>query len=1072
MKIPSHWALDVIGQDTIQHAIDESDKHLVTDAIGSLLNLQPYDATKEAEATNKVLQALEIAALESWFALIRPTDDNASSRAEAEIDCSAAFSIMRTLPLPVPHEFRVYHVLKLIAFAYVGKRWSDARRWIKEHDVAVIAPNVADVPWDKRILFRMFEAWICLVRKDGWNDLGRVAEVVAGLRKDQAEYEEQHLNALSEEQKSFAGWTLAALYHWAAATEMTATFLMQGTPNDVDVQIDTHFDKASEAARNARDAELEVLLRWLHLTARHMVQSSIWRIAHVVNSRVTKYVQYVTRRDARNLFELLPPQRAALLEQGLLDPAKRSIVINLPTSAGKTFLAIFRVLQALNQFAQDGGWVAYTAPTRALVAQQTRQLRKELGAVGIRVEQLSGAIEIDTFEDDILSAKDGFHVLVTTPEKLDLVIRQNKVQRPLALVVIDEAHNIQESSRGLKLELLLATVKRDCAKASFLLLTPFIPNAKEIAEWLSPDIEASASIGVTAWQPNERIVGIFHSKKGEKPRKWSLHFNTLHTTPGTMYLDGQFQVGSPGILDETFSRVSNTLYLQTAAMAKVFAEKPRSLVLAITTDQGEAWQMARSLCSALGQLDRVPDSIRLVQKFLKTEISPTFELCDMLEHGIAVHHSGLSDDARALIEQLAEENDVRAICATTTIAQGINFPVSAVFLASLNYPYIPMPTHDFWNLAGRAGRIFQESLGVIGIATKFKDTAHRRQIESYVCEKHRELVSILESLIDQVLQTGTSIGFDSVLNKPEWHAFWGYLAHIYNQTQSPESFVSQAERILRNTLGYRSLERKAPDKAKTLLSVTKQFGVWISKQKSLATLADATGFSPETLRCAIGALHNKVAPRDWCPEGLFGRNNVAFQSLMGIMLRLPEISAQLQRIAPHGLEHKVLAGLTSDWVNGASLETLGKKYFQKQGARTRDITDAISQACRAIYGHLCLSATWGLATLSKLPTSGIDFSKLDEEQKRIINALPAMIYYGVPTHEAVMMRMHSVPRSVAVPLGQVFKKCGKDNQTPAIAREFIRSLTVKDWQTVVPKDAAMTGNDYHQVWRMLTGESK
>ena len=47
------------------------------------------------------------------------------------------------------------------------------------------------------------------------------------------------------------------------------------------------------------------------------------------------------------MFELLPPQRAALLEQGLLDPAKTAIVIDLPTSGGKTLLAQFRILQAL-----------------------------------------------------------------------------------------------------------------------------------------------------------------------------------------------------------------------------------------------------------------------------------------------------------------------------------------------------------------------------------------------------------------------------------------------------------------------------------------------------------------------------------------------------------------------------------------------------------------------------------------------------------------------------------------------------------------------------------------------------
>ena len=60
--------------------------------------------------------------------------------------------------------------------------------------------------------------------------------------------------------------------------------------------------------------------------------------------------------------EHLPPLRAALLEQGLLDRAKTA------TAVGKTLLARFRILQALNPFRDEGGWVVYVAPTRALSA--------------------------------------------------------------------------------------------------------------------------------------------------------------------------------------------------------------------------------------------------------------------------------------------------------------------------------------------------------------------------------------------------------------------------------------------------------------------------------------------------------------------------------------------------------------------------------------------------------------------------------------------------------------------------------------------------------------------------------
>ena len=169
----------------------------------------------------------------------------------------------------------------------------------------------------------------------------------------------------------------------------------------------------------------------------------------------------------------------------------------MPTSGGKTLLAQFRMLQALNQFDAQNGWVAYVAPTRALSAQITRRLRKEFDPIGLRVEQLTGAIEVDAFEDELLSeTQQAFHVLVATPEKLSLVIRNKKVARPLALVVMDGAHNIESKGRGLRVELLLATVKRDCPRANFVLLMPFVESAETIAHWLAQDIDAGQAISL------------------------------------------------------------------------------------------------------------------------------------------------------------------------------------------------------------------------------------------------------------------------------------------------------------------------------------------------------------------------------------------------------------------------------------------------------------------------------------------------------------------------------------------------------------------------------------------------
>ena len=102
-------------------------------------------------------------------------------------------------------------------------------------------------------------------------------------------------------------------------------------------------------------------------------------------------------------------------------------MIDLPTSGGKTLLAQFRILQALNQFDAENGWVAYVAPTRALCAQLTRGLRTDFEPIGLSVEQLTSAVEVDAFEEELLAeTHQPFNILVATPEKLSLVIRNQE----------------------------------------------------------------------------------------------------------------------------------------------------------------------------------------------------------------------------------------------------------------------------------------------------------------------------------------------------------------------------------------------------------------------------------------------------------------------------------------------------------------------------------------------------------------------------------------------------------------------------------------------------------------------
>jgi hypothetical protein len=100
---------------------------------------------------------------------------------------------------------------------------------------------------------------------------------------------------------------------------------------------------------------------------------------------------------------------------------------------------------------------------------------------------------------------------------------------------------------------------------------------------------------------------------------------------------------------------------------------------------------------------------------------------------------------------------------------------------------------------------------------------------------------------------------------------------------------------------------------------------------------------------------------------------------------------------------------------------------------------------------------------------------MPEDQKRVINHLPAMLYHGVNTEAGVLMRMNAVPRSIAVGLGEQYSatmKDGADLHSVRSARTYLRGLSPTDWQRSAPAHARMSGEDYREVWSLLAGEQR
>ncbi len=412
------------------------------------------------------------------------------------------------------------------------------------------------------------------------------------------------------------------------------------------------------------------------------------------------------------------------------------------------------------------------------------------------------------------------------------------------------------------------------------------------------------------------------------------------------------------------------------------------------------------------------------------------------------------------------------LCATTTIAQGINFPVGSIFLASCHVPSRHssrlMTPREFWNLAGRAGRVWHDNVGVVGIAAGKEP----QNIRKLVSEATGAIVSRIIQMLDELEKAGRLNELSGIIYRSDWEDFRCYIAHLLNEKKDLDAVIGEMDRQLRNTFGFSSLQADSASKSKAeaLLNVTKEYVSNIAENMGIVALADSTGFSYEGVRKAqkgIKELGRKLTPTDWTPSSLFG-NAGSLSNLVGIMFNIEQIAEPLKEMGGKGLDHRKVANVAKDWVNGKRMDEIAKTYFADDAP---DATKAMDDACRAIYKAIVVSGTWGISALSKI---NIDFDVISDAEQRQINSLPAMMYHGVKTEEAVLMRMNQVPRSIAESLGKSFRtEMGAkwDEANVQDARMYLHDLKNDEWSKHAPKKTKLSGTEYRDVWRILSGEA-
>ena len=385
----------------------------------------------------------------------------------------------------------------------------------------------------------------------------------------------------------------------------------------------------------------------------------------------------------RGITELYPPQAAAV-EAGVCEG--ESVVAAMPTASGKTLVAQLALVTA------DGPGL-YVCPLRAL-AREKYETFASLPDVDVGIS--TG--DFDASAEELA----GHDLVVATAEKVDSAIRNGATWvDDLACVVVDEVHLLDAERRGPTLEVTLATLQRRNPGVQVVALSATVDNPEAIADWLD------ATLVESDWRPVSLRTGVCVGDSVTFDDGTETAVNVpaptarAETPSGADSTEDVLSIEADAAVDE--ASITAALVAETVAAG--------GQCLAFVRSRAEAAQLAERLAADDLAETMGIESVAATAADAVRDVDGTVTgrtLAECVQSGVAFHHAGLRSGHRAAVERAFRDREIACLCATPTLAAGVNVPARRVVVrdqrrytgSSMEW----LPTLEVHQMCGRAGR--------------------------------------------------------------------------------------------------------------------------------------------------------------------------------------------------------------------------------------------------------------------------------------------------------------------------------------------------------------------------------
>lgn len=717
------------------------------------------------------------------------------------------------------------------------------------------------------------------------------------------------------------------------------------------------------------------------------------------------------------------PAQAIALQEGLLDPGMRSFGFAAPTGTGKT--ALTRILIAAQLRANPGSKIFYLCPSRALVREVWADLSTSLSGIGASVFEAGGHL---TADENLQPKSASADVMIFTPERADLLLRVDPdFLTQTSLVIVDEAHHIEQGSRGILLELYLwRLVRMIPASARVVQLSAVAPNISELTSWLS---EKNDTHAVMVDSRTSRLrVGIL-----QRTECGAAQLQLRQGRPYTVLPEGEFpEDGTKGL----------------AALANSMAKN--SIVLVLCMSPGSAERVAKAVAALRTEEQPIDDDLsERLDAWVERELYPDSELRAHYKKRVLFHHAQMPPRVRLGIEEAIRARKVDVICATTTLAEGVNFPFSTVIVESLVGHNFQLTPRALWNIAGRAGRF---GVDTEGLCILYRPELWSRRLKEYKIEDYLQtaLVDIppVKSALAQEISNLNALVSKGKISLDDLDSISLSTIKVDGKVTAEAKNVRALVNIMR--VGYAHASSTGIiDAANTDSAPEYESELLASKQLSVTERAFAEQLAKRQRKVVKRATDENpvlieiAAKVGWSLEAqsniyswLKTRENwqlEQFGNLVpgGYIRNISSVSFLIGPVAKHLLafDGEALGGaysyLAEKWIAGMPLS----KFKVERGS--------FGEMIARIYGRMQYLLPWGLFGMHEL-------LKYEAERRRLVvgdsvSALSVLAAEGVPNFDALTLALSlGIERADATRLSEAFKA------------QRLKAINVTDWLSSLP----------------------